>query len=107
MRANRAADVTPAIVRARRTTLVLGAVDRGRHWGERNAERLEGRAPDFTVPESLQRRHRIRVGDGTPAAFLFGVAGHAEVARDAIVEGRQVVIGNRPVQSLPVETFDA
>ena len=54
------------------------------------------------MPERLQRRHRIVLGDRKPAPLGRGVAGDADVFGDAVVVGREVVIGDRPVEPAAV-----
>ena len=97
-RADGAAGVAPAAIGAGRAAFVVGAVDRCRHRRQRNAVRLEGVVEDRSVPERLQRRHRIVLGDREPAPFGRGVAGDADLFGDAVVVGREVVIGDRPVE---------
>src|SRR5262249_46307995 len=101
-RAGRAADVTPAVVDARRPTLVLGRIHADCRRHHANADRLEAFEPDVATAERLHRRHRIGLA-GRPPDFLgLGIAGDADVLRDLVVEGRNVLVGDRPVVSAVV-----
>ena len=63
---------------------------------------LKASLKTVAVPEGLQRRHRIVLGDREPAPLLRRVAGDADVFGDAVVVGREVVIGDRPVEPAAV-----
>ena len=89
--------MTPAVIQARGASLELRRVhaDGGRH--HRNSRRFKTLQPDLAVAESLHRRHRIGFAGGPPFFLGPGVAGNADLARDLVVEGRHVGIGDRPV----------
>src|SRR5262249_29246035 len=61
-------------------------------------DRLEALFQDLALAEGLHRRHRIRVARRPPFLLRLGIARHADLARDAVVVGRDVFISDRPVE---------
>ena len=105
-RADRTADVAPAVIDAGGTALVLGRVHRDRVRHHADAVRREALEPDLTVAEGLHRRHRIG-RTGRPPDFLgLGVARHADIGRDLVVIGRDVGIVDRPIERAAVLALD-
>ena len=92
----------PAVVDTGGPALVFRAVDADRTRRNRDADRLEARHPDFAMAKRLERRHRIRGSRRAPALLRLGVAGNADLARDAIVIGGNVGVGDRPIQPAAV-----
>ena len=106
-RADRAAHMAPAVIDAGGAALELDRVhaDRGRHHAD--AVRLEALEPDLAVLERLHRRHRIGLALRPPHLLGLGVAGHADLLGDLVVPGRDVVVGDRPVEGAAVLALDA
>ena len=105
-RPDRAADMAPAVIDAGRPALVFGRVhaDRGRHHAD--AGGLEPLEPDVAVAECLHRRHRIGLAGGTPDFLRLGVAGDTEIIRNLVVIGRDVLVGDRPVERAVMLALD-
>ncbi len=100
------ADMAPAVIDAGRASLEIGRVHRHRRRHHADAERLEALHPDFAVAEGLHRRHRIGVARRPPDFLRLGVARHADVARHFVVERRNVLIGDRPVERAVMLALD-
>ena len=97
-RAGRTADMAPAVVDAGRPAPVVGRVHpdcRGHHA---DAERFKALQPHLAIAEGLHRRHRIGLARRPPDLLGLGVAGDADVACDLVVVGRDVLVGDRPVE---------
>src|SRR5262249_27414560 len=105
-RADRTADVAPAVVDAGRAALVLGRVhaDGGRPHAD--ADRLEALEPHLAVLEGLHRRHRVRLAGRPPDLLRLGVAGDADVVRHLVVPRRHVLVVDRPVEAAAVLALD-
>ena len=93
-----AAGAAPAVMDAGGAAFVLGAVHPDGARRDRDADRLEARHPDLTMPKGLERRHWIGLATRLPALLRLGVAGDPDLAGDAVVIRCEVGIGDRPVQ---------
>ena len=106
-RADRTADMAPAVIDAGGPVLEVGRVhgDRRRH----HADVVGGKSlePDLAVLEGLHRRHRVVAPGRPPQFFRLGIAGDADVVRDLVVPRRDVLIGDRPVVGAVVLALDA
>ena len=105
-RPGRTADMAPAVVDAGRPPLVFGRVHSDRRRDHADADRFESLEPDLTVAEGPHRRHRIGLASRPPDLLRLGVARHADVARDPVVIGREILVGDWPVERAAVLTLD-
>src|SRR5262249_31290369 len=88
----------PAVVDAGWSPPVVGRVHPHRCRYHADADRFETFEPDLAVTEGLHRRHRIGLAHRPPDFLRLGIAGDADVARDPVVIGRDVLVGDRPVE---------
>ncbi len=105
-RADRAADVAPAVIDASRSALEFRRIHSDRVGHKVDAVGLGGLEPHFAVREGLHRRHRVGLS-GRPPFFLgLGIARHADLFRHFVVKRRDVFVSDRPIVRAIVLAFD-
>src|SRR6516162_9580036 len=62
--------------------------------------------PDVAVAKGFHRRHGVRIARRPPNFLGLGVARNADIARDLVVIGRDILIGDRPVVRAVVLALD-
>ena len=105
-RADRTADMTPAVIDAGRPAFVFRRVDADRGGREPHADRLKTLLPDVAAGKRLHRRHRIGFSRRPPDFLGLGIAGDADVVGDLVPVWRDVGVIDRPVEPFAVGALD-